>query len=66
MTDKEALEQLLDRFGINAVQPKGGDWKGGGVLALRAQMGNVDGYDGFEMLWEFDDAGKFVKAYIWE
>jgi hypothetical protein len=72
MTDREALEQLLERFGLAAV-PLGHKLDGRGEardipswVELHAGYGNVEGYSGFHATFMFDDDGSFQELHIWE
>jgi hypothetical protein len=67
-TDREALEELLRRFGLTPYT--GGrpevDPPTGGEVILLAHEGGVDGYNGFRAAFTFDDSGKFQHLGIWE
>jgi hypothetical protein len=69
MTDREALEALLARFGL---PPYTGpiDHKppnpGASQVHLVAGEGVVVGYNGFRATFEFDSAGKFQSLGLWE
>lgn len=62
MTDKERLLALLDDFGLapTPVLTEPND------VILRAGHGGVEGYVGFECVFEFDADGKFHHVRVWE
>lgn len=67
LTDREALEQLLARFGLEP-------YAGGNTfidpaddeIVLVAKEGGVEGYSNFHARFRFDDDGKFETLGIWE
>lgn len=68
MSDREALEQLLTRFGLTSytggdseVDPPDSD-----EVILLAHHGGVEGYNGFHARFTFDSDGKFKSLGIWE
>lgn len=65
MTDHEALEQLLRRFGITPGRTDYDDPPPHSVF-LVAKQGGVGGYKGFFAQFAFDDDGKFEHLAIWE
>lgn len=73
LTDREALQQLLARFGLEPytgqavseglpplLEPRDGE------VLLVAKVGGVTGYSGFCALFTFDADGKFVGLDIGE
>jgi len=65
-TDREALEQLLERFGLTPHTDAGSDWPGPNDVVLAAKHGGVEGYDGFSAWFRFDETGKFTGLDIGE
>lgn len=72
MTDREALEELLRRFGL---QPFTGQDKNAwsdveppteDEVILLANVGGVEGYYDFLARFKFDADGKFESLGIWE
>lgn len=74
MNDREALEALLRRFGLEPyteeLDPAAYDAEARAVWARRiclaAGHGGVNGYGGFEATFEFDADGNFKSLSIWE
>lgn len=67
MTDREALEQLLQRFGLTPYAESGVPaWPGPHDVVLTAKHGRVEGYDGFNAWFQFDENGKFQRLDIAE
>lgn len=71
MTDREALEDLLRRFGLTPYTGHGKDWDspdppGDNQVKLVAKEGGVEGYGGFLATFEFDADGKFESLHLWE
>lgn len=67
MTDREALEALLSRFGLTpATTGKAEGWNQLGAVCLAAEQGGVDGYDEFITVFQFDTDGKFQSVHLWE
>jgi hypothetical protein len=69
MTDREALEELLRRFGLTPYA--GGDVEDvdppqPGEVVLAAKTGGVEGYSNFHARFTFDAEGKFQSLGIWE
>lgn len=81
MTDQEALEELLRRFGLTPVSREAADasakdlgraapdlhgpWDDRSVV-LEAKHGGVDGYSGCHAHFRFHPDGSFDKLHIWE
>lgn len=74
MSDREALEQLIARFGLEpytgqaaseGLPPLVGPQEDDEIL-LVAKVGGVSGYSGFYASFTFDADGKFVKLDIGE
>lgn len=67
MNDREALEELLTRFGLS---PYGGgsevDAPEANEVVIAANHGGVGGYNGFHVRARFTDEGKFESLDIWE
>jgi hypothetical protein len=65
MTDREALEELLRRFGLT---PSGaGKWPTDErTVTLQAKEGGVEGYPDFLAVFQFDPDGKFQELNLWE
>lgn len=61
MTDREALEALLKRFGLTPL-----DSEELGEVILAAKHGGVEGYRGFFASFQFDEAGKFEVLAVAE
>lgn len=67
MTDREALEELLRRFGLTpAVDKIYQDQAEENDVVLTAKLGGVEGYLGFFAAFQFDDDGKFKRLDIAE
>lgn len=71
MTDREALEALLSRYGLvpyEGVDDRvpGVDGPRPGEVLLVAEVGGVKGYGGFLARFEFDDLGGFQSFGVWE
>jgi hypothetical protein len=67
MTDREALTELLRRFGLSpATTGKAESWNETGAICLMAGQGGVDGYDDFIAVFQFDAAGEFESVHLWE
>jgi hypothetical protein len=69
MTDREALEELLRRFGLTPSDHTGdshGPDPEANQVILEAQVGGVKGYSGFCAAFNFDADGKFESLAIWE
>jgi hypothetical protein len=67
LTDRQALEQLLTRFGLTpATTDKAEEWNQLGAVCLAAKQGGVEGYDGFITVFQFDADGKFQSVHLWE
>jgi hypothetical protein len=65
-TDREALEQLLARFGLEPYADSHPNWPGPHDIVLTAKHGGVQGYTGFTAHFQFDAAGKFAGLDIAE
>jgi hypothetical protein len=69
MTDREALEDLLHRFGLTPSDRKD-DVDGNATtpdrVVLEAKVGGVAGYRGFCAVFEFDADGKFEALGLYE
>jgi len=59
MTDREKLVALLTAFGVGFEEKKN-------AIVCREGCAKIDGYSQFVTLFEFDDAGAFVKMGAWE
>jgi len=60
-TDRELLEELLDRFGLKtSYRPDGF------TIAAFDHSDKQIGYQGYYSLWTFDDEGNFVRYGVWE
>jgi hypothetical protein len=80
VTDREALEELLSRFGLTPYtgQPLDGQPDDGTAVRpnvqvpepheviLVAKVGGVEGYSDFSARFTFDDQGNFKSLGIWE
>lgn len=70
MTDREALEDLLRRFGLTPYtgtpRERYVDPPATGEVLLVANVGGVCGYGGFLASFNFDDDGKFRQLVIEE
>jgi hypothetical protein len=78
LTDREALEALLSRFGLTPYSGQPMDdvpnpdarpdveLSEPNEVVLTAQEGGVEGYSGFIARFTFDDEGNFKSLGIWE
>jgi hypothetical protein len=71
MTDREALEALLARFGIAPVDAAAKSAERADPLpetavVLQAHHGGVGGYEGFFVEFEFSSDGRFKGCAVWE
>jgi hypothetical protein len=73
MTDKEALLELLKRFGITPEigtftppEPNPHNLTPSDQVTLTAHQGDVDGYSGFFTVFDFTPEGKFEQVGVWE
>lgn len=65
MTDREALLELLGRFGLHPSDDLGANTPHEDVV-LAAKHGGVEGYDGFIARFEFEPDGRFAKLRLEE
>lgn len=66
MTDKEALMELLKRFNLEPIANDEEHVPARNEVILEAKHGNVEGYDGFVAVFDFDEHDKFVDLSLWE
>lgn len=63
MTHEEKFRSLLVEWGIT---PYTYDIESTHRVVLAAREGNVDGYMGFEAIFDFNDDGSFSNVGVWE
>jgi hypothetical protein len=67
MTDREALQHLLERFGLTPHADSGvPGWPSPHDVVLTAKHGGVEGYEGFTAPFRFDETGRFTGLDIEE
>jgi hypothetical protein len=81
MTDREALEELLHRFGLTpytgqpldgqpddefAIRPEAKCMPDDNEVVLVAKVGGVGGYSNFHAEFDFSLDGTFKSLHIWE